>query len=49
MTARDALRDSGCYAAADAIRDALTAAGLVIQDTSEGTRWAPPPAPAEPP
>jgi cyanophycinase-like exopeptidase len=49
MTARDALRDSGCYAAADAIRDALTAAGLVIQDTLEGTRWAPPPARAEPP
>ena len=49
MAARDALRDRGCYAAADAIRDALTAAGLVIQDTPEGTRWAPPPAPAEPP
>lgn len=49
MAARDALRDRGCYPAADAIRDALTAAGLAIQDTSEGTRWAPPPARAEPP
>jgi cyanophycinase-like exopeptidase len=49
MAARDALRDRGCYPAADAIREALTAAGLAIQDTSEGTRWAPPPAPAEPP
>jgi len=42
IAARDALRDGGCYAAADTIRDALTAAGLVVHDTPEGTRWVPP-------
>jgi len=37
---RSDLRDQGLFAAADTIRDALTAVGLVIQDTAEGTRWA---------
>ena len=36
---RDALRQQGRYPAADAIRDALTAAGLGVQDTPYGTRW----------
>lgn len=37
---RAALRRQRSYAAADAIRDALTAAGLEIKDTEHGTRWA---------
>jgi len=37
---RSDLRDQGLFGAADAIRDALTVAGLLIQDTAEGTRWA---------
>lgn len=40
---RAALRRQGCYPAADAIRDALTAAGLHLQDTPLGTRWHPGP------
>jgi hypothetical protein len=39
---RSDLRGQGLYPAADTIRDALTAAGLVIQDTADGTRWAQP-------
>jgi hypothetical protein len=39
---RASLRGEGLYSAADAIRDALAAAGLLIQDAAEGTRWAPP-------
>jgi len=39
---RSALRDQGFYPAADAIRDALTAAGLLVQDTADGTRWSVP-------
>ena len=38
---RAALRGRGMYPAADIIRDALAAAGLHVQDTAEGTRWAP--------
>ncbi len=38
---REILRGQGRYPAADAIRQALAAAGLEIQDTSEGTRWRP--------
>jgi len=36
---RAALREQGNFAAADAIRQALTAAGLDVSDTPEGTRW----------
>jgi hypothetical protein len=42
LEVRAALRGQGLYPAADAIRDALAAAGLLIQDTADGTRWAPP-------
>jgi hypothetical protein len=38
---RAALREEGNFTAADAIRQALTAAGLEISDTPEGTRWQP--------
>ncbi|MGH3200640.1 MAG: hypothetical protein ACRDOA_20695 [Streptosporangiaceae bacterium] len=38
---RDTLRREGSYAAADAIRQALTAAGLDVRDTPEGTVWQP--------
>jgi hypothetical protein len=36
---RNALRAAGDFAAADAIRDALAAAGLDVSDTPDGTRW----------
>lgn len=36
---RSDLRRQGLYPAADTIRDALTAAGLQIHDTADGTRW----------
>jgi len=36
---RDALRKDRSYAAADAIRDALTAAGVELRDSPDGTRW----------
>jgi hypothetical protein len=39
---RAQLRGEGRYPAADAIRDALTAAGVRIEDTADGTRWEPP-------
>ncbi len=38
---RAALRRAGSYTDAGMIRTALTAAGLDIQDTPSGTRWAP--------
>jgi hypothetical protein len=38
---RATLRGAGDYAAADAIRDALAAAGFDVSDTPEGTRWQP--------
>jgi len=38
---RATLRGSGNFAAADAIREALAAAGLDVSDTPEGTRWQP--------
>jgi hypothetical protein len=41
LALRATLRDAGDYAAADAIRDALAAAGLDVSDTPEGTRWDP--------
>ena len=41
LALRTALRREGNFAAADAIRDALAAAGLDVSDTPEGTRWQP--------
>ena len=41
LALRTALRGEGNFAAADAIRDALAAAGLDVSDTPEGTRWQP--------
>jgi hypothetical protein len=38
---RATLRNTGNFAAADAIREALTAAGFDVSDTPEGTRWQP--------
>jgi hypothetical protein len=38
---RATLRGAGNFAAADAIREALAAAGLDVSDTPEGTRWQP--------
>jgi cysteinyl-tRNA synthetase len=36
---RQAARARKDYAAADAIRDRLTAAGVLIEDTPRGPRW----------
>jgi len=41
LALRATLRGAGNYAAADAIRDTLAAAGLDVSDTPEGTRWQP--------
>jgi hypothetical protein len=41
LALRTALRGAGNFAAADAIREALAAAGLDVSDTPEGTRWDP--------
>jgi hypothetical protein len=41
LTLRAALRAQGNYPAADAIRDALTAAELHLSDTADGPRWSP--------
>ena len=41
LALRAALRGEGNFAAADAIRDALAAAGLDVSDTPDGTRWQP--------
>ncbi len=41
LALRAALRGEGNFAAADAIRDALAAAGLDVSDAPEGTRWQP--------
>ncbi len=41
LALRATLRDAGNFAAADAIRQALTATGLDISDTPDGTRWQP--------
>ncbi len=38
---RATLRGAGNFTAADAIRDALAAAGFDVSDTPEGTRWQP--------
>ena len=39
MEQRQAARERKDYAAADAIRDRLAAAGIVIEDTPRGPRW----------
>ncbi|MBV9293648.1 MAG: class I tRNA ligase family protein, partial [Frankiales bacterium] len=39
LDARQAARDRKDYAEADRIRDALAAAGVVIEDTAGGSRW----------
>ncbi len=39
LTQRQAARLRKDYAAADAIRDELRAAGVVIEDTPQGPRW----------
>jgi hypothetical protein len=39
LALRAVLRGEGNFAAADAIREALSAAGLDVSDTPEGTRW----------
>jgi cysteinyl-tRNA synthetase len=36
---RTAARARKDYAAADAIRDSLGAAGVVVEDTADGPRW----------
>jgi cysteinyl-tRNA synthetase len=36
---REAARARGDYASADSIRDTLEASGVVVEDTTEGTRW----------
>ena len=41
LALRAVLRGEGNFAAADAIREALAAAGLDVSDTPEGTRWRP--------
>ena len=39
VEARQAARTRKDYASADAIRDRLTEAGILVEDTPEGTRW----------
>jgi cysteinyl-tRNA synthetase len=39
ITLRGQLRDDGSYQTADAIRDALAAAGLQLRDGTDGTGW----------
>ena len=39
LTQRQAARERRDYAAADAIRDDLQAAGILIEDTPQGPRW----------
>jgi cysteinyl-tRNA synthetase len=39
LTQRAAARERKDYAAADAVRDELANAGLVVEDTAEGPRW----------
>ena len=41
LALRAVLRGEGNFSAADAIREALAAAGLDVSDTPEGTRWQP--------
>jgi cysteinyl-tRNA synthetase len=39
LAQRQAARERKDYAAADAIRDSLQAAGIVVEDTPAGPRW----------
>jgi cysteinyl-tRNA synthetase len=39
LAARQAARESRDFAAADAVRDSLRAAGVLIEDTPDGPRW----------
>jgi cysteinyl-tRNA synthetase len=39
MAARSAARDAGDWATADAVRDALAAIGIVVEDVAGGSRW----------
>jgi cysteinyl-tRNA synthetase len=39
LTDREAARDDGEYARADAIRDTLEALGIEVMDTPEGAEW----------
>ena len=39
LAERQAARDRGDYAVADAIRDRLRTEGVLIEDTADGPRW----------
>ena len=39
LTIRTELRGAKQWAFADRIRDALTASGIVVEDTPEGPKW----------
>jgi cysteinyl-tRNA synthetase len=39
LAARQAARDARDFAAADAVRDSLRSAGILIEDTPDGPRW----------
>jgi cysteinyl-tRNA synthetase len=39
LSARQAARERKDFAESDRIRDALAAAGVVVEDTADGPRW----------
>lgn len=45
---RDQWRGEGMWAEADALRDRLRAAGILVEDTPDGARWRPLPGPRDP-